>query len=157
MLCSKCSTRPGFHSFTLIGHTKQGEAIWYSKPSITEEKKFTEESVKNYLIHLDEAAKEPYIWIFDAAGLDKLELPNLTIMRYFYMEVKKRYKDVLKCLYILHIGWKSKIIYDMLQPFLSDEAKKRLVNCKSQLELVSYGGPAEIVKNVYHSSSESST
>ena len=105
--------------------------------------------MKNYLIHLDEAAKQPYVWIFDSAGLDKLEAPNLMLMRKFYSEIKKRYKDVLKKQYILNIGWKTNTLFNMLMPFLSDEAKRRLVNVKSQLELVSYGIPAEIVKQVY--------
>jgi hypothetical protein len=141
----------------MIGHTKHGEAIWYSKPSLSEERRFTEETMKNYLIHLDEAAKQPYVWIFDSAGLDKLEMPNLMLMRKFYNEIKIRYRDVLKKQYVLNIGWKVNTLFNMLLPFLSEEAKRRIVNCKGPMELLADGIPAEIVMKVYHSSSESST
>ncbi len=146
MSCKKCSVQPGFHNFTKLGQTATGAHIWFSSPSLTEEKRFTEESIPNYIAHMDEAATGgPWVWIFDAGGLDRLESPNPLVIRKFYMTVRERYKNTLQRIYILNMNWKVAVLYNMLHTFLCTESKKRLVHCENMLQLLHDGIPTGIV------------
>jgi hypothetical protein len=129
MGCPKCVEIPGFHHFSIIGETISGDNIYYSKPSIYTEKRLTEESITNYLIHLDNASAKPWVWIIDSRGLDNLETPNLLLLRKFYVEIKTRYTDIIKNIFILNESFMMKIIYNMIYPFLSSEIKKLVVFC----------------------------
>jgi hypothetical protein len=150
MSCSKCSVHPGFHNFTELGQTNAGANIWFSSPSLTEEKRFTEESIPNYIAHMDEAAfAGQWVWIFDAGGLDRLESPNPLVLRKFYMTVRERYKNTLQRIYILNMNWKVTMLYNMLYTFLCAESKRRLVHCETKMVLLCDGIPADIVQKVF--------
>jgi hypothetical protein len=140
MPCTKCSTQPNFHSFRQIGTTLKGIPIWYSKPFLGIEKKFVEESIPNYLAHLDEASsKGHWVWVFDSTGLDKLEMPNPILMRKFYKIVQERYANTLQNIFMLHLNWKVKLLLDVIYPFMNSKAKERLIQCDSPICLLNFG------------------
>jgi hypothetical protein len=150
MTCTRCQIQPAFHCFKNIGKTSCGKQIWYTRPYLSIEKKFTEESISNYLFHMDEASSEPWIWIFDATGFDKLEMPNPMLMKKFYHLIEEKYKNVLHRLYILNINWKVAAILKIVRPFLKKEAQERLAETSNPLSLLSAGVPAQIVHQVTH-------
>ena len=45
MPCVKCEAIPNFHSFACLGKTGKGVNIYYSKPSLSIERKLTEEAI----------------------------------------------------------------------------------------------------------------
>jgi hypothetical protein len=150
MRCFKCSERPGFHNFQRLGYTSSGVAIWFSCPSLTEEKRFTAESIPNYIAHMDiAAAGGQWVWIFDSGGLDRLESPNPLVIRSFYKTVRERYKDTLQRIYIVNMNWKVAVLYNMLHSFLCAESKRRLVHCETKMSLLFDGIPADIVQSVF--------
>ena len=148
MQCPKCIETPGFHSFTILGKTIKGYEIYYSNPNVNEERKLTEENIQNYLIHLDNASTKPWVWIIDSRGLDNLETPNLFLLRKFYLEIQKRYKNILKHIFILNKSYMMQIIYTMLYPFLSSEIKKMIVFCSTNESLIEHGIDIQIIKNI---------
>jgi hypothetical protein len=148
MQCPKCIETPGFHSFIKLGKTTKGYDIIYSKPAIVEERKLTEETMENYLIHLDNAGKNQWVWIIDSRGLDNLETPNLFLLHKFYLEIQKRYKNILKHIFILNKSYMMQIIYTMLYPFLSSEIKKMIVFCSKNESLIEHGIDIQIIKNI---------
>ncbi len=150
MPCVKCEAMPNFHSFVQKGQTTNGVNIFYSKPSLAMEKRLTEEAIPNFLWHMDEAsAKGQWIWLFDTAGLEKLEVPKLGLLKSFYQTVSQRYFGTLQAIYLMNINWKVGIIFDMLRPLLSKAIQERLINCKSPLQLVEKGIPAVTVQEVF--------
>jgi len=148
MQCPKCIETPGFHSFIKLGKTTKGYEIYYSNPNVNEERKLTEENMQNYLIHLDNAGTKPWVWIIDSRGLDNLETPNLFLLRKFYLEIQKRYKNILKHIFILNKSYMMQIIYTMLYPFLSSEIKKMIVFCSKNESLIEHGIDIQIIMNI---------
>jgi hypothetical protein len=148
MSCKKCDVRPGFHSFKMMGKTSSGKNIWYSKPALCEERAFLEESIPNYLAHLDTASTEPWIWVFDAAGLDSLIMPNPLLVRRFYLTLKKRYNHVLHRIYILNLGWKVGAILNIVRHFLNKESREHVVDCYSPLVLLNDGLPTDVIQQI---------
>ena len=148
MQCPKCIETPGFHSFIKLGKTTKGYDIIYSKPAIVEERKLTEETMENYLIHLDDAGTKPWVWIIDSRGLDNLETPNLFLLHKFYLEIQKRYKNILKHIFILNKSYMMQIIYTMLYPFLSFEIKEMVIFCSKNESLLEYGIDKQIINNI---------
>ena len=148
MQCPKCIETPGFHSFTILGKTSKGYQIYYSKPDVIEERKLTEENMQNYLIHLDNASTKKWVWIIDSRGLDNLETPNLFLLRKFYLEIQKRYKNILKHIFVLNKSYMMQIIYTMLYPFLSSEIKEMVIFCSTSKSLIEHGIDNDIVKNI---------
>lgn len=148
MLCEKCLKNPFFHSFLYLGDTEDGHRIFYSKPSLNVEKQFREDSIPNYLSHLDDASKSSWIWIFDAGGLDKLEMPNPLVMRKFYKIIQERYKDVLLKIYMFDVNWKVSFLLSLIYPFVSKEARARLQECKTPLELLPAKIPSAIFQEI---------
>ena len=102
----------------------------------------------NYIFHMDQASAGKWIWIFDASGLDKVEMPNPILMKKFYLQIEERYKNVLHRLHILNINWKVKAILKLAKPFLKKEARERLAESSNSLLLLSEGVPAHIVQQV---------
>lgn len=149
-VCTRCQEHPNFHSFQHLGTTHKGHGIYYSKPYIAIEKDFKEESIPNYLAHMDSAAKHgPWIYVFDASDLDKLAMPNILTMRRFYKIIEKRYAETLRRICILNLNWKTKLLLDMIMPFVSAEAKKRLCQCTTPLELVEEGVPTDCILRIF--------
>ena len=148
MQCPKCIETPGFHSFIKLGKTTKGYDIIYSKPAIVEERKLTDENMQNYLIHLDNASNKKWVWIIDSRGLDNLETPNLFLLRKFYLEIQKRYKNILKHIFILNKSYMMQIIYTMLYPFLSFEIKEMVIFCSKNESLLEYGIDKQIINNI---------
>ena len=134
-MCEACRKQPFFHSFERLGETNDGNSIFYSKPSLNVEKQFREEAIPMYIAHMDEASVRPWIWVFDAEGLDQLEIPNPFLMRRFYRLVHERYTSSLQRIYVFHGGWKVRFLLSLITPFVSVEARQRIVECASPLEL----------------------
>ena len=152
MPCVKCEATPNFHSFECLGKTVKGVNIYYSKPSLAVERKLTEEGIPNFLWHMDQASEGgQWIWIFDTAGLENLEVPKLALLKKFYQIGSKRYFGVLQGIYLMNINWKVGFIFDMLRPLLSHAIQERLIHCKSPLTLLEKGVPAFVVSKVIES------
>lgn len=149
MPCVKCEAIPNFHSFVCLGKTDKGVNIYYSKPSLAVERKLTEEAIPNFLWHMDGASNDgSWIWLFDTAGLENLEVPKLNLLKKFYQIVSQRYFGVLQGIYLMNINWKVGLIFDMLRPLLSRAIQERLINCKSPLTLLEKGVPALVLSKV---------
>jgi hypothetical protein len=149
MKCEICAKIPGFHSFSLIGQTRDGKMIYYSKPSLTPEHKFTAEIGMKYLVHLEEASHKQWIWIFDTDGLNKLEIPNFSLIREFYNTIIEKYDHSLKKILFLNLNWKTKILYNIIKPIMKDEIKKKIVNCSNALYLMNEGITGEVIKTIF--------
>jgi hypothetical protein len=147
MPCSKCQQDPKIHNFQILGKSSQGSTLLYSKPFDATEKEFTEESIASHYAHFDEI-QGPWVWLFDATDLHKLKTPNITLIRSLYAGIEERYKTTLKCIYILHPNWRLESILGMIRPFMKKEAKQRLVENPSALELVGMGIDAALVKSL---------
>jgi hypothetical protein len=147
-MCEACFLRPSFHSFERVGETQDGISIFYSKPSLNVETQFREEAIPMYIAHMDEASVKPWIWIFDAAGLDKLEIPNPFLMRRFYKLVSQRYVSVLQRIVLFHCNWKVRFLLSLIQPFVSREARERIVEVSSPLELATLGIDMELLQTL---------
>ncbi len=153
MPCLRCEAQPNFHSFLHLGTSTEGFEVFYSKPSLNVEKTFTEEMVGNFLSHMDQAAHHgKWIYLFDAQGLEKLQLPNFTLMKRFQGQVQERYKDSLVHIYIVNRNWAFELVYNILYPFMSKHHRDLYVFCKSPVQLLSRGIPTQIVQRVFSSS-----
>ena len=119
-------------------------------PALAVEKKFTEETSANYLLHLEEAAAHaPWIWIFYSKGLDKLEMPNLVLMRAFYRTVHKRYAGILQKIYILNTNCMMNTLFSMIFPFLSKQARDLFFFVKVHLFFLMMAFLLKWLKNSY--------
>ncbi len=147
MPCEKCIAVPRTHSFQILGRSSKGVTFMYSKPFDEPEKKFTEETIQSYYKHFDEL-KGQWVWLFDATSLHKLETPTVSILLSFYKGMEARYKDSLRCIYILHPNWRLQTIVGMIQPFMRAEAGERFVKNPSLLELVGIGMDVSLAKSL---------
>lgn len=140
MPCTRCAVNPNFHSFKKVGHTRDGTAVFYSKPSLGIERRLTEQTIPNYLAHLEEASVQgPWVWVFDSGGLDKLEMPKPRIMKQFYFTIEERFGAVLQKIYVLNINWKVAFLLSIIRPFLREQAKERILVCDTRLPLIQEG------------------
>lgn len=140
MPCTRCAENPNFHSFKKVGHTTNGLAVFYSKPSLGIERRLTEQTMPNYLAHLEEASQEgPWVWVFDSGGLDNLEMPKPRLMKEFYFEIQRRVGPTLRKAYILNIHWKVALLLSIIRPFLRAEARDKLMVCDTILPLLEAG------------------
>lgn len=146
--CRRCVKEEGYHSFEFHGRTSTGEAIFLTKLTNVKEKQLTDESIKDYVAHMDEASLSSWIWIFDCRGMEKLEVPSLKTLKSFSEIIEERYKFVLKQTVILYPNWKMNIMLSMLQPFMKDETKKRILKCESPLQLYEKGVSADIIRKL---------
>jgi hypothetical protein len=119
----------------------------YSKPFDALEKQFTDETIQCYYQHLDDL-KGQWIWLFDATNLHTLETPSMKLLLSFYKGLETRYKDSLRCMYILHPNWRLQTIVGMIQPFMRAEATERFVKNPSLLELVGVGIDVSLAKSL---------
>lgn len=149
MGCTRCAEHANFHSFKKVGTTTKGHSIYYSKPYLGIEKQFLETSIPNYIAHMDQAATSTWIYIFDAEGLERLEMPNIMVLRRFYKIVQERYRPTLMKIYIIHLNWKTKLLLSMLLPFVSKEAKARLCESATPLDLMEAGVSGDRIRHVF--------
>ena len=147
MPCEKCQSVPHTHSFQILSQSSKGITFLYSKPFDALEKRFTEETIQCYYKHFDEL-KGQWIWLFDATSLHKLETPSLSILLSFYKGLETRYKDSLRCIYILHPNWRLQTIVGMIQPFMRAGADERFIKDPSLLELVGAGLDVSLAKSL---------
>ena len=147
--CSRCSTQPGFHTFEIVGKTPSDHLIYYTAPGKHIEPCFTEETAANYLAHMDSTIGMPWVWIFDAKGLEKVDMPNPLLMRRFYKTIVERYGAELKCIYMLNMNWKVEAIYNVIKTFSTEDTKRRVVICKDRIDLVAAGIPTLIIERVW--------
>lgn len=151
MPCTHCQLTPHTHNFTRLGRTRQGIQIIRSKPFEAKETKFTEATVQAYCAHMDEFhAEGPWIWVFDAKDIDRLERPKLKHLRQLLRAIETRYATSLQAIVILHMSLLSELIVQMIQPFMSSHAKKRLHTNPSKLECIALGIDAECIHNIYN-------
>ena len=146
MGCKNCAKEKGYHSFEFLGRTKSDDAIYYSNISKAKEHRLNEETIVDFIAHMDEASITSWIWIFDCRGLEAIHMPSMKILREFTQLIQERYKFVLKHIYIVYPNWKMNIMLSMVQPFLKDETRRRLVVCESALQFFQSGVNHEQVK-----------
>lgn len=150
MPCLRCQETPGFHSFRNLGKTKDGLTIFYSKPSLNVEKTLTESTVANLLSHMEDASSlGPWVYIFDAQGLDKMEMPNVTLMRKFHKSVQDKFGDTMKHVYIINKNWAFELVFNLLRPFMSAKNKDKYMFCNSPIFLLARGISSEIIQTVW--------
>ncbi len=149
MKCIECMKDKTFHHFDFLLRNSTGDGLYYTCPAKGKARKMTEAELQNYYAHMDEASISSWIWIIDCRGLEKLDMPNVTLLKKFMESIQERYKFVLKEIYVIHMNWKMSMILHMIKPFMKDEAKKRLILCESPLQLLKSGLTAEIAKSVF--------
>jgi hypothetical protein len=149
MSCEKCRADGTFHSFEFIGRAKDSTKLIYTCPAKAKEKRPTEDSVRDYIDHMDEVSLDGWIWLFDCRGIESLDMPNLKVLKQFTELVQERYKFVLKKVLILNVNWKMQMILSMVKPFMKEGSEKRIIVCKSPLELLD-SMESELVKKVFH-------
>lgn len=151
MPCLRCEAQPGFHSFRQLGKTQDGHTIFYSKPSLNVEKTLTESTVANLLSHMDDAsALGTWIYIFDAQGLDKMEMPNVVLMRKFHKAVQERYRGKMVRVFIINKNWAFELVFNLLKPFMSKENKDLYLYCSSPVFLLQHNISPDIIKTVWN-------
>jgi hypothetical protein len=148
MSCKYCSEEKGYHSFDFLGRTTQNDTIYYSRISSAKEYRMNNETIVDFITHMDEASISSWVWIFDCRGLEAIDMPSIKFLQEFTQLVQERYKFVLKHVYILYPNWKINIMITMIQPFLKDETRKRLILCDSPLHLIKTGFNPEQVKSI---------
>jgi hypothetical protein len=150
MPCLRCEAQPGFHSFRNLGKTADGHWILYSKPSLNVERTLTESTVENLLSHMDDASSlGTWVYLFDAQGLDKMEMPNIQLMRKFNKTVQERYRGKMVRVYIINKNWAFELVFNLLKPFMSKENKDLYIFCSSPLLLLKEGIPPEVVQMIW--------
>ena len=152
--CTKCAVTPNFHHFEYMGETSMGVQIFYTRPYPNIETKFTRDTMNNYLYHLEYTRNYchdvfPFIWIFDAYGLDKHEIPNPSLMKEFYSIMHSRYKDSMKKVYILHANKMVQFVLGVIKLFVKKESYAKIVMVRSAVELLEEGLAGSIVKRVF--------
>lgn len=147
--CTRCAVHPHFHTFDVLGRNSAGDIIYYTAPGKHIEQKFTEESVANYLSHMDMTLGHNWVWIFDAAGLEKVDMPNPMLMRRFYKTIVERYGASLKNIYMLNMNWKVDAIYNVIKTFSSEDTKRRVVPCSHPIDLIAAGIPTAVIEKVF--------
>lgn len=131
-----------------MGNTEEGYAIYYSKFSLNMEKEFREESIPQYLAHMDAASQSKWIWIFDSCGLEHMPMPNPLVVKKFFKLLQDRYKHSLLKIFIFDVNWKVSFLLSLVQPFMTKETRHRIQECKSPLELVSAKIPPLIFREL---------
>ncbi len=149
--CTKCATHHNFHHFEYLGQTSTGCHIYYTKPYPNIETKFTEETMRNYLWHMEASKKTPgpFVWIFDAYGIDGYERPSMKLMKEFYEKMRKEYKETMLHVYIIHSNMITQMILKMASMFMKKESKGKLKAINSPLELLEEGMSAQVVTKVW--------
>jgi hypothetical protein len=149
--CTKCTTHPNFHHFEYVGETSTGRHIYYTRPYPNIETKFTESTMCNYLYHMEASKKTPgpFVWIFDAYGIDKYETPKMKLMKSFYENMRKEYKNVMECVYILNTNIMTRLILKMVEPFLKSENRGKIKTISSRVELLQEGMSGQVVNCVW--------
>jgi hypothetical protein len=122
--------------------------MYYSRISTAKEYRMNKETIGDFITHMDEASISSWVWIFDCRGLETIDMPSIKFLQEFTQLVQERYKFVLKHVYILYPNWKINIMITMIQPFLTDETRKRLIVCDSPLQLIKTGINDEQVKKL---------
>ncbi len=151
MPCFRCEAQPGFHSFRNLGRTKDGHCIFYSKPSLNVERTLTESTVENLLSHMDDATSlGTWIYIFDAQGLDKMEMPNVLLMRKFSKTVQERYRGKMVRVFIVNKNWAFELVFNLLKPFMSKENKELYIFCSSPVILLQHDIPSDVIRTVWN-------
>jgi len=90
-----------------------------------------------------------FVWIFDAYGIDKYEIPKMKLMKSFYENMRKEYKDTMECVYILHSNMITRLIMKMVEPFLKSENRGKMKTISSRMELLQEGIPMSVITKVW--------
>ena len=123
--------------------------IYYIAPGKNIEKVFTEETMQNYLSHMDRTIGVDCVWIFDGTGLENMDMPNPMLIQRFYKLIDERYGAYLKNIFIINMNWKVDAIYKIIKTFMSEDIKRRVTFCKHPIELVAAGIKATLVDIIY--------
>lgn len=148
MSCKHCSKEKGYHSFDFLGRTTENDSIYYSRISSAKEYRMNKETIVDFINHMDDASITAWVWIFDCRGLEAIDMPSINFLQEFTQLVQERYKFVLKHVYIIYPSWKINIMITMIQPFLKDETRKRIIRCDSPLQLIKLGIADEQLKSL---------
>lgn len=141
--CKKCQVDSTYHHFEFLSRLPTGDTIYTTCPSKGKQRSMKEDSIQDYVAHMDEASTSGWIWIIDCSGLESFHMPNVSILQKFMNIIQDRYKYVLKKVYIININWKMHMILSLIKPFMKDEAKERLSIVTSKLQLLNQGFNAE--------------
>lgn len=139
MACRRCKEDSAFHNFEFLARTSTGETIYYTCPAKGKQREMKEDSIVDYVAHMDEASMTAWYWIIDCSGLESFHMPNISTLNLFLEVIQERYKHVLKKVFILNINWKMNIILSMIKPFINDKAKDRLTVVTSKLQFFQNG------------------
>ena len=139
MECSRCKHDPTFHNFEFLSRTPTGETIYYTCPGKGKQREMTEDSIFDYVAHMDEASSSGWYWIIDCNGLESFHMPTISVLQKFLQLIQDRYKYVLKNVFIININWKMQIMLQMAKPFMKDQAKERLTIVKNKLQFFASG------------------
>ena len=139
MNCKKCEKNPIFHSFEFASRLSTGEGVYYTCPSKGVQREMKEDSIIDYVAHMDGASIGSWIWIIECSGLEAFHLPSLSVLQKFMTVIQERYKFVLRKVYIVNTNWKMNIILNITKPFIQNDMKNKLVIVQSTLHLLSYG------------------
>jgi hypothetical protein len=147
MNCHRCISDPTYHSFEFISRNPQGDGIYYTCPSKGKLRAMKDDSIPDFVAHMDSASIGAWIWIIDCSGLESFHMPSITVLRKFLSIIQDRYKYVLKHVYIMNTNWKMNMILSMIKPFMKDEAKERLTIIQSKLQFIDLGINVNTIKS----------
>jgi hypothetical protein len=144
--CKKCTADPQFHNFDFVSRHPSGDAIYYTSPAKGKQRSMKEDSIPDYMSHMDDASTTGWVWLIDCSGMESFHMPSLPVLRQFMNIIQERYRFVLKKVYIININWKMHVILNMVKPFMKEEAKERISVIESKLQLVSLGFNGDALK-----------
>lgn len=145
MECRRCKHDSTFHSFEFLSKTPTGETIYYTCPAKGKQREMKEDSIIDYIAHMDEASSSGWFWIIDCTGLESFHMPSISVLQKFLQVIQDRYKYVLKHVFIMNINWKMQIILSMIKPFMKDQAKERLTIISNKLQFFQNGFDAKTI------------
>lgn len=77
------------------------------------------------------------------------EIPKMKLMKSFYENMRKEYKDTMECVYILHSNMITRLIMKMVEPFLKSENRGKMKTISSRMELLQEGIPMSVITKVW--------
>lgn len=130
MVCSKCQSLPGAHSFVRLGTLQSGVTVFYTCPAKAKDYKDEPQFLSYFAAHLQETENKPWIWIFDCQGFGKEHMTSLETVKGLTHLLQTTYKDTLQDLYIIHEAWHFHLLLKAILPFVNKKFRKHLHQMK---------------------------
>jgi hypothetical protein len=77
------------------------------------------------------------------------ETPKMKLMKSFYENMRKEYKDTMERVYILNSNIITRLIMKMVEPFLKSENRGKIKTISSRVELLQEGIPMSVITKVW--------